>query len=52
MSVMQLKKFFIAKVGVTIVPVNTTAIAEMAPMMHNICCVFIESDNIVIVTLL
>jgi len=49
---MQLKKFFIANVGVTIVPVKTTAIAETAPMMHRVRCVLIEFDNIVILTFL
>ena len=49
---MQLKKFFIANVGVTIMPVKTTAIAETAPMIHRVRGMLIEFDNIVILTLL
>jgi hypothetical protein len=49
---MQLKKFFIANVGVTNVPVKITAIPETAPMIHRVRCVLIEFDNIVILTLL
>jgi hypothetical protein len=49
---MQLKKFFMANVGVTAVLVKTTAMAETAPMMHRIRCLFIEFDNIFIRTLL
>lgn len=52
LSVMQLKKFFIANVGVTIVPVKTTAIAETALMIYRDRCVLIEFDDIVILILL
>jgi hypothetical protein len=48
MSVMQLKKFFIANAGVTIALVITTVTAAPMPMMDRIRCLVIESDNIVI----
>jgi hypothetical protein len=48
MSVMQLKKFFIANAGVTNVLVNTTAIAATITMMDRVRCLVIESDNIII----
>ena len=49
MSVMQLKKFFIANAGLIIVLVITTAEAATMPMMVRdvwIRCLVIESDNI------
>ena len=48
MSVMQLKKFFIANAGVTIALVITTAKAAIMPMIVRdvwILCLVIESDN-------